>query len=55
MLARYARHIGSGQVAVLAHLHEPAEEIVDAAISLRGTVPREPVDVKRALSADAPA
>ena len=57
LLARYSRHIGSGQVAVLAHLDEPAEEIVDAAMSsLRGTVLREPVaEVKRALSADAAA
>lgn len=51
LLARYSQHIGRGQVAVLAHLQEPADEIVDVAMSsLRGTVLRETVaDVKRAL------
>ncbi len=57
LLGSFSQHIASGQVAILAHLQEPTEEIVDAAMSpLQGTVLREPIaDVKRALSGDAPA
>ena len=42
VLATYARHIGNGQTAVLAHVQEPNGEIVDAAMSaLGGSVLRD--------------
>jgi uncharacterized membrane protein len=48
-LAQYSRHIGVGQTAVLAHLEEPTEEIVDAAmLNLNGRILRQPIDFVRA-------
>src|SRR5271165_756186 len=53
LLAQYARHIGNGQTAVLAHVEEPDDEVVDSAMAtLGGSVLREPAgDVKAELMA----
>ena len=56
LLAQYSRHIAVGKTAVLAHLDEPDDEIVDAAMSaLGGAVLRQPIaDVRAEIAVDRP-